>query len=209
MPLLDPLSSVAASLRKDRIIPDVIPDNFTPSVLFSVNWGEKEALLGNELTKEDTQNEPSVQLTPMGAEEGNPTYTLAMLDPDAPSHDDPKFGPFRHWVVFGLRPPSPGEVIAAASAEADLLSPSADPLAATTFKAAPTPYRPPGPGPGSGKHRYVFLLFQEPKGGYTLSPDAPEFGTELEARRKWSPMEFAKLHNLTLVGVNYFVLYSE
>ena len=27
------------------------------------------------------------------------SYTLVMTDPDAPSRDDPKFGPFRHWVV--------------------------------------------------------------------------------------------------------------
>lgn len=77
----------------------VIPEAFTPSVLFSVNWGDKEAMLGNELTKEDTQDIPAIQITPMGAEDGNPTYTLAMLDPDAPSRDDPKYGPFRHWIV--------------------------------------------------------------------------------------------------------------
>lgn len=56
-------------------------------------------MLGNELTKADTQSQPNVQITPMGVEDGSPTYTLAMLDPDAPSKENPKFGPFRHWVV--------------------------------------------------------------------------------------------------------------
>ena len=53
------------------------------------------------------------------------------------------------------------------------------------------------------------MLYQEPAEGYTVPPDAPELGTELEARRKWSPSDFAKRNNLTLVGANYFVLFSE
>ncbi|KAI5120422.1 hypothetical protein M0805_006922 [Coniferiporia weirii] len=213
MPLLDPLSSVVTSLRNGKIIPDVIPEDFAPSILFSVTWGDKEVMIGNELTKADTQNEPHVQITPMGAIDGVegsiPTYTLAMLDPDAPSHADPKFGPFRHWVVSGLKPPTPGEIIAAASAEKELLAPSPDPISASSSNPVITPYRPPGPGPGTGMHRYVFLLFQEPIGGYSLPTDAPEFGSELETRRRWSGMEFANRHGLQLVGANYFKLFSE
>ena len=55
-------------------------------------------MLGNILTKADTQLEPSVEITPLNSTDGG-TYTIAMLDPDAPSKQDPKFGPFRHWVV--------------------------------------------------------------------------------------------------------------
>ena len=58
-------------------------------------------MLGNTLTKVETSFEPSVEITPLDStDEG--TYTLAMLDPDAPSHQDPKFGPFRHWIVSQL-----------------------------------------------------------------------------------------------------------
>lgn len=61
-------------------------------------------MLGNELTKSDTESVPNVQITPVGALDGestdaNTSYTLVMLDPDAPSRADPKYGPFRHWVV--------------------------------------------------------------------------------------------------------------
>lgn len=55
----------------------------------------------------------------------------------------------------------------------------------------------------------VFLLFQEPLEGYNVREDAPERGTELEARRCWSVFDFAKKHNLTLVGANYFKLNSD
>lgn len=77
-------------------------------------------MLGNKLTVEQTGEEPSVVITPMGLpgnvggggdgegggkeggeeeEEEEELYTLVMTDPDAPSREDPKFGPFRHWVV--------------------------------------------------------------------------------------------------------------
>lgn len=80
-------------------------------------------LLGSKLTVEETKEEPSVVIMPMGVpreqaestgevgggvKEGkgrgystkeDVSYTLVMTDPDAPSRDDPKFGAFRHWVV--------------------------------------------------------------------------------------------------------------
>lgn len=83
------------------MLKQVIPGDFKfePSTLFSVTWGEKEAMLGNELQKYDTVEEPRVSLTPMGSIEEDATYTLALVDPDAPSREDPKFSMFRHWVV--------------------------------------------------------------------------------------------------------------
>lgn len=74
-----------------------------PTILFSVTWEEKEVILGSELTIEDTQETPNVQITPIAPIEGrSPTYTLAMLDPDAPSHEDRKYGPYRHWLVSSI-----------------------------------------------------------------------------------------------------------
>jgi len=32
------------------------------------------------------------------------TYMLLLIDPDAPTPDDPKFAFWRHWVVSGLKP---------------------------------------------------------------------------------------------------------
>lgn len=61
------------------------------------------------------------------AEESQATYTLMMIDPDAPTPDDPKFAFWRHWVVTGLRP----------------LSGDSSVVAATKFPA--TEYHPPGP----------------------------------------------------------------
>ena len=82
-----------------QVISDGEVDAFQPSMLFSISWGEKQAMLGNELQVSDTSAEPHVSLAPMGTEDEEAAYTLAMLDPDAPSRSNPKNGPFRHWLV--------------------------------------------------------------------------------------------------------------
>ena len=105
---LDPISAVISAFKRDRIIPDVLPaDSFNPSFLFSVVYPNgSEVLLGNELTIDETQDEPLVSFAPMNmpVEQADSTgeevgYTLVMLDPDAPSRAEPLYRSFRHWVV--------------------------------------------------------------------------------------------------------------
>ena len=55
----------------------------------------------------------------------------------------------------------------------------------------------------------VFVVFREPVGGITIPQNAPERGSELEQRRKWSAVEFGKTYGLELVGINYFVLNAD
>lgn len=200
MPSLSPFDSVVAALRKEQIIPDVIPEGFVPSTLLNVAWGDKEAQLGNELTKADTVNEPVITFAPGSDDNPDSTYTLAFLDPDAPSRADPKFGPFRHWVITGLKAPG-AEAIAQLAKDA-----GGSPIGAKSDKPATTPYRPPGPGPGTGVHRYVFLLFREPSEGVDIPAGSPEYGAELEQRRKWSGIEFGNRYGLALVAANFFLL---
>ncbi|KAG9095291.1 hypothetical protein FRC06_009953 [Ceratobasidium sp. 370] len=200
MPSLNPFDNVISALNEYQIIPDVIPKDFVPSTLLNISWGDKEVRLGNELTKADTVNEPTITFVP-AAEDETSTYTLAFLDPDAPSRADPKFGPFRHWVLTGLKAPA-AETLAALTKECD----PSPPVGAKSFKAATTPYRPPGPGPGTGVHRYVFLLFREPNVGFEVPAGAPEYGAELEQRRKWSGVAFGERYGLKLVAANFFTL---
>ncbi|KAF8741333.1 Phosphatidylethanolamine-binding protein, partial [Rhizoctonia solani] len=201
MPSLNPFDTVLEALNKEQIVPDVIPEGFIPSTLLNIAWGDKEAQLGNELTKGDTVNEPMITFAP-GSDDGpDSTYTLAFLDPDAPSRADPKFGPFRHWVITGLRAPSADAITQLAKDNT-----TDAPIGAKSTKQATTPYRPPGPGPGTGVHRYVFLLFREPSEGFDIPPGSPEYGAELEQRRKWSGIEFGKRYGLHLVAANFFLL---
>ena len=87
-----------------------VPEDFNPTMLFSVVWPNgTEALLGNELTVEETAEEPSIDFTPMNmpVEQADSageevSYTLVMLDPDAPYRHEPIYRSFRHWVVRSL-----------------------------------------------------------------------------------------------------------
>ena len=102
---LDPLSSIATALEREQIIPDIVPSShpFAPSVLFSIVYPNgAEVNLGNDLTVEDMQDEPEIRLAQLNGpwdDSAEASYTLAMLDPDAPYRMDAKFRSFRHWVV--------------------------------------------------------------------------------------------------------------
>jgi len=52
----------------------------------------------------------------------------------------------------------------------------------------------------------VFLLFEEPTGGYEIPTDAPEYGAELEQRRSWDAVAFGERYGLKLVGADFFLL---
>ncbi|KAI0367325.1 PEBP-like protein [Pilatotrama ljubarskyi] len=197
----DPLSSIISALKREQIIPDVLPEtiSFTPSVLFSVVYPNgSEVNLGNHMTVEETQDEPEIRFAALNGQwddASEASYTLAMLDPDAPSRAEPIYRTFRHWVITGLKSPA-------------LTANSADALNALKTHPSTTPYRPPGPRPNSGLHRYVFLLYQEPasKDPFVIPQGAPEYGAALEERRSWNPVAFADQHGLKLVGANYFLV---
>ncbi|KAH9913696.1 PEBP-like protein [Epithele typhae] len=204
----DPVAAITRALVAEQIVPDVIPDPsaFTPTVLFSVVYPNgAEVNLGNEMTVAETQDEPEIRLAPLAAPWGDgsaagaleTSYTLAMLDPDAPFRAEPQFRSFRHWVVTGLKAPP----VAANTTEA---------LNALKTHPATCPYRAPGPRPNSGMHRYTFLLFQEPadKAPFLVPQGEVEHGAALEERRSWNPMAFAEKHGLKLVGANYFLVQS-
>jgi phosphatidylethanolamine-binding protein len=113
MSQVDPLSSLISALKRENIIPDVIPEDFYPTQLLTIKWPNgKEIVLGDTLTVEDTIDEPSIQIAPMaipaiaadssgepGENGGEPTYTIVLTDPDAPSRTEPIYREFRHWVV--------------------------------------------------------------------------------------------------------------
>ncbi|KAI8973075.1 PEBP-like protein [Trametes punicea] len=197
----DPLSSIVSALKREQIIPDVLPERtaFTPSVLFSVVYPNgSEANLGNYLNVEETQDEPEIRFAALNGQWDNSaeaSYTLAMLDPDAPSRAEPIYRTFRHWLVTGLKSPA-------------LTSNSTEALNALKTHPATTPYRPPGPRPNSGLHRYIFLLFQEPTSAqpFAVPQGEPEYGAALEERRSWNPLSFADKYGLKLVGANYFLV---
>eukprot|EP00045_Choanoeca_perplexa_P017976 m.273264 g.273264 ORF g.273264 m.273264 type:complete len:109 (+) comp17684_c0_seq13:217-543(+) len=64
-------------------------------------------------------------------------YTLALVDPDAPSPNDRKFGCWLHFWQYNIQ----GSDLSTGTTLADFV--------------------PSGPGEGSGLHTYVWLLYQQ------------------------------------------------
>uniref|UniRef100_A0A8C9PCY8 Phosphatidylethanolamine binding protein 4 n=1 Tax=Spermophilus dauricus TaxID=99837 RepID=A0A8C9PCY8_SPEDA len=73
-----------------------------------------------------------------GALEGA-TYTLMMVDPDAPSRSEPTKRYWRHWLVTDIK----GNDLKKGNIQGQVL----------------TPYKPPSPPANSGFHRYQLLVY--------------------------------------------------
>ncbi|KAI7824334.1 phosphatidylethanolamine-binding protein [Gamsiella multidivaricata] len=179
MPLITSDQAAESALRKDGIIPDVIPE-FHSKTMLIVSYGNgKEIALGNKLSAEETQQSPEVSFQ---ADDPNDKYTLIMTDPDAPSRSNPKNREFRHWIVSNISGSSPTAIQPANLSQGTIL----------------TPYMGPAPPKGSGPHRYVFLLFKQSTSNLTLatplSHDRPGFKSK----------QFSNETGLELVGANYF-----
>ncbi|XP_063231698.1 protein D3-like [Bacillus rossius redtenbacheri] len=104
----------------------------------------------NELfSKSEFSTSPSVQFDGADPEK---TYTLIMVDPDAPNHSEGQY--WLHWIVANIK-------------GADLRSGNIG-----SSHTVVTSYHPPGPPKGTGPHRYVFLLLEQAKSKVSMeSPD--------------------------------------
>lgn len=91
------------------------------------------ANLGAELTPTAVKDIPNVSWEC----EKDVLYTLMMVDPDAPSRQDPKFGEVRHWLVVNIpeNSISDGKTI--------------------------VEYIGSGAPKGTGLHRYIFLVYKQ------------------------------------------------
>ncbi|GAA5865507.1 hypothetical protein JCM8547_001270 [Rhodosporidiobolus lusitaniae] len=128
-----PLLSLQAG---DLLGSTVIPANFEPKIPVQVEYESfGQVHIGSRYTTAETQGEPAVTFQATPGEESK--YVILLADPDAPSKEDPKWGPFRHWTLADVVPgQSPGTTL--------------------------TTYMGPAPPPKTGPHRYVFLVYKQP-----------------------------------------------
>ncbi|OAA59925.1 phosphatidylethanolamine-binding protein [Cordyceps fumosorosea ARSEF 2679] len=200
------MSQLTTSLKEASLVPGaaaaLIPPAFAPSVDLSVSFASSEAApsssssssvrLGNLLRVSQVQREPSVSFqVEAGAAANDGSYLLMLVDPDAPTPEDPKFAFWRHWVVSGLKPPS--------SSSFSFSSSPALSSSGTTL----TAFLGPGPKPESNPHRYLFLLYREPPG---LALTRAEVGGDaFVERRSFDVAGFVAAHGLQLAGVNWML----
>ncbi|XP_065175487.1 protein D2-like [Sycon ciliatum] len=161
------------AFAKFEVVPDVIPE--APPAIATVKYAEADAQEGNILTPTLVQNAPAVTWQ----DEPGKLYTVAMVDPDAPSRAEPTYREWRHWLVFNV--PGSGKVGEGQSLFG---------------------YIGAGPPPDTGLHRYVFLIYEQPS---TISPADPKVTpTSTKNRPKSCITKFVSEHNLKLVAGNFF-----
>ncbi|CAN9097011.1 unnamed protein product [Alternaria alternata] len=174
------------SLKSAKLLPSaIIPESFTPALDLSVKFSSGLAPEHGSLARvSQVKEQPIISLSSPPTSSAA-TYTFMMIDPDAPTPDDPKFGYWRHWVVAAI--PSP--------------SATTSPDDITTRGKTLTQYLAPGPKDESGPHRYLFLLFEESAGESLEKADAG--GEEFVERRSFRAEELAAKKGLKLVGVQW------
>ncbi|KAJ7061854.1 phosphatidylethanolamine-binding protein, partial [Mycena amicta] len=137
MPLVEPFSALTSALRKANLIPDILSYSFTPSAFLQVTLPSTGAAvdLGAGVPIAQTVEEPQIGIDGLvkPSIESPTRYTLAMVDPDAPSAAQPVNKHWRHWLITGL------------TASEDPLLPALQSTATTIC-----PYHPPAPPTGSG-----------------------------------------------------------
>lgn len=172
------------SLKSASLLPSpIIPANFTPTYDLAVSFTSKSPSNGSLVRVSEAKEIPSVTFSTSNPGSAQ-SFTFLLIDPDAPTPDDPKFAYWRHWVVTNISPSGSGDE-------------SGDVKDGKTL----TQYLAPGPKDESGPHRYLFLLFKEPQGFSIEKEDVG--GEEFVDRRSFGAKEFVEKHGLELVGVQW------
>lgn len=144
-----------AIMDKSAIVPELI-DGYGTAELRILYAGQSAPLqFGQQLLTSDVKTAPQVTWSTNAATDSGKQpqpqqlYTLAMIDPDAPSRRWSFLGEVLHWLVTNV----PGDRVD-----------DGDTLFA---------YIPSGPPPLSGLHRYVFLVFAQPNGRIECADENP------------------------------------
>ncbi|KAI5479408.1 PEBP-like protein [Pseudohyphozyma bogoriensis] len=181
----DPASPDAIYLmaKADLLTSPFVPSpSWVPTVGVSVKFPkiDKSVTPGEYLVPSETKPEApavTIETTDSGA-----TYTLVMVDPDAPTRSDSHYSPIRHLVVTGLKG---GEWTAEVG---ETLS----------------SYIGPNPPVKTGYHRYIFLVYENTLESGLLPEQRTIPGNEIMQRIQWDFAGFVEENKLKLVGVNFF-----
>lgn len=182
-----------------KIVPDVVP-SFSPRIPFQVKFPQDDGSLlpvqaGTTLSVAQTKNRPvfDVLANVFPAEQiTRSSFTVLMVDPDAPTPQDRSLAQIRHLVAPGFTSTTPD-----ADGHFEL----------TNQTVALADYFPPGPPPGSPPHRYTLLLYLQEK-AISAPPDfKPNDASVQENLVGFNATQFAdEVGGLTLIGGTFFLV---
>ncbi|XP_021196602.3 protein D3 [Helicoverpa armigera] len=170
------MTEIQSLFKEHCVVPDVI--SIPPPDVLTVKYPSGSTV---ETAKELTPTQVKDQPTVTWAAKEQEYYTLAMVDPDAPSREHPKFREWHHWLV--------GNILGTNVGKGEILS----------------DYIGSGPPKGTGLHRYVFLVYKQPeKCDFSKVIKLPN--NSGDKRGKFSIAKFAQQFKLgTPVAGNFYV----
>ncbi|KAG5636447.1 hypothetical protein H0H81_008037 [Sphagnurus paluster] len=136
-------------------IPADLSIAFNPKFLLGVSFPQTDGTTvkvrpGVQLSLKASANEPTLSIAGRADATGpGGPFVAVMVDPDAPTPQDPSISQIRHLVASDL------------DAATSLRGKSHQLTSATP---AISSYIPPGPPAGSDAHRYIILLYNQPAG---------------------------------------------
>ena len=166
------LALIAAAFMGSLYNCDDIPEEAQPSV----KVGNEYVWRGTRVPYAVAHNVPNITVSWRDAKPAY--YSVAMVDPDAPSAAAPKYREIRHWLVVNV-------------AGADLIGGNLEASGETLSK-----FVNPSPPKGSGYHRYVQLVYGQ-IGKKTFAPVSPSIA-------KFNVSAWSAKEALSLVACNYF-----
>ncbi|CAD6993262.1 protein D2 [Ceratitis capitata] len=168
-------SDITKFMKHLEVIPDLIAEGPKDFLKVIFDSGVM-ADKGVELKPRQVKNQPKVEWKPDSADS---YYTLIMTDPDAPSRAKPEWREWHHWLVVNI----PGNAVD-----------KGEVLSAYVGSGAPK---------DTGLHRYVFLLYKQPK--KLEFTEAHLTNTSPKGREKFSTKNFVAKYGLGVpVAGNFF-----
>ncbi|KAI9056532.1 PEBP-like protein [Trametes sanguinea] len=153
------VADVEQAFQAAKIVPDVLP-SFNPTAILNVVFLDNttgtsvNVTPGANLTREQNALRPQVFLTTNDTSLAQQTFVLAMVDPDAPTPQNPTAAQIRHLLAPGIQ--ANGSVTSGA--------------ALVNNTPAISDFLRPTPPAGSDPHRYILLLFVQPANFTTVAP---------------------------------------
>ncbi|TBU58402.1 phosphatidylethanolamine-binding protein [Dichomitus squalens] len=154
------IAQVAQAFSAASIVPIVIP-TFNPTGLLGVVFFDNTTNLnvtvtpGQNLTREQNALRPTVSFTSNDTSLASQTFVLAMVDPDAPTPQNPTEAEIRHLLA-------PNITLSGSLADGALL---------VNNTPAISDFLRPTPPAGSDPHRYILLLFVQPANFSQVAPN--------------------------------------
>jgi len=186
------IQKVEAALKASRVIPDVLPANFTPrfpiEVVFTDPTTKKiiPVTAGMNLTMNQTANIPNFAILSNNSMIIGKPYLMVMVDPDAPSPPNRSNSQILHFMGANYVSQN------LTSNELFILSNSTAPIA---------PFMGPHPPDGSIPHRYTIAMYLQGSNNVTVPP-----GSIPANRSNFNLTNFVnESGNLTLLGATFFL----